>query len=262
MLEILRLLGGSVLLRPYVYAFFLCFLFFAIRHMGLLRTVLFFVSTYAIAFFCEYSSTRNGFPFGLYTYIDTTRTKELWISNVPCWDSLSFVFLSYFSWLLAGFTLSKGRDLNSGLMMRATPWFGGVLMMLLDIVIDPVALQGHKWFLGQIYFYPDPGPYFGVTLANFAGWFFVGFATQWVFIGILRILSAFGPLLQRKFLKPDPNFAWGVFGVYAGVFFFNLGITVWICEYKMALASALLIAATLSFAGFFLKDRVHNACRS
>jgi len=225
--------------------------------MGVFRSLIFTASTYLIAFGCEYSSTRNGFPFGIYTYIDTTRNQELWISNVPFWDSLSFVFLSYFSWLLAGFIVANGRDLNKGLTARVTPWFGGVLMTLLDVVIDPVALQGHKWFLGQIYFYPHEGFYFGVTAANFAGWFFVGFATQWVFIWLLRIL----PGLAKPFRTPDWNFIWGVYAVYAGVFVFNLAITIAIRDYALAMASTAVMVVTLTFVGFFLRDKTRSLNR-
>jgi putative membrane protein len=46
----------------------------------------------------------------------------------------------------------------------------GLLMMWLDLVIDPLAVRGDRWFLGRIFYYPDPGWYFGVPLANFAGW--------------------------------------------------------------------------------------------
>lgn len=44
-----------------------------------------------------------------------------------------------------------------------------------DVVIDPVALQDERWFLGNIYGYPQDGVYFGVPLANFAGWAVAGF---------------------------------------------------------------------------------------
>jgi hypothetical protein len=37
----------------------------------------------------------------------------------------------------------------------------------------------------------------------------------------------------------------GCFGVYAGVFAFNLGVTGWIGEWRLFAASALVIAATL-----------------
>ena len=42
------------------------------------------------------------------------------------------------------------------------------------MVIDPVALRGDRWFLGKIYYYPDPGTHFGVPLANYVGWAVVG----------------------------------------------------------------------------------------
>ncbi len=242
----LSLLWGSVVHRPYVYVFFACFLGFALHQLGWRRTVTFAVSTWLIAFGCEYSSTRNGFPFGPYRYFDGTRTRELWISNVPFWDSLSFVFLSYFSYALAAALLSPrdalARGRWPGLRHRAAPLLGGLVMMLLDVVIDPVALQGEKWFLGRIYEYPYRGFYFGVTAANFAGWFFVGAASQWAFQLSLRAL----PWCGGPWRSVHPRFVWGLFAVYAGVFGFNLAVTVAIGDRALAAASALVIAATLS----------------
>lgn len=101
-MDILHLLWGTVLHRPYVYGFFLCYLIFSLYQLGSKRTGLYLIFAYLIALVSELCSTRWSFPFGMYVYIDTTRTEELWISNVPFWDSLSFVFLSYFSWMLAG----------------------------------------------------------------------------------------------------------------------------------------------------------------
>jgi putative membrane protein len=218
--------------------------------MGWKRTLTFLVTTYVITFLCEFSSTRNGFPFGPYTYFDETRTRELWISNVPFWDSLSFVFLSYFSFVIA----AEMTDVQS----RFAPWIGGLIMMLLDVVIDPLTLQGDKWFLGRIYNYPYRGFYFGVTAENFAGWFFVGFATQWFFQRCLRVL----PWCRGEWKKPHPLFIWAVFAVYAGVFGFNLAITLWIKDYELASASGAISAVTLAALGFFLKRKRATECVS
>ncbi|HCG73741.1 MAG TPA: carotenoid biosynthesis protein, partial [Nitrospina sp.] len=115
-METLSLLWGTVLLRPYVFIFLAVYLTIAILNMGVLRSLLFTVLAYSIAFICEYSSTRNGFPFGFYTYIDTTRDQELWISNVPFMDSLSFSFLTYVSYTLSLFLWApldkKGWDIR------------------------------------------------------------------------------------------------------------------------------------------------------
>ncbi len=243
MSEFFRLLAGTVIHRPYVYAFFACFLVFAVAHIGAKRTAAYTVMAWIIAFISEYSATRNGFPFGLYHYIDETRTRELWVSNVPFWDSLSFVFLSYFSFLMAAALLSRPGELRggaarwSGLAHPWAPLLGAFLMMMLDVVIDPVTLRGEKWFLGRMYYYPTPGPHFGVTWQNYVGWFFVGAVTQ--FLG------------QHFLVKPSRSrlprlFPWAVWGVYAGVLGFMIFIAaVFVKEPALFAASVLTALATL-----------------
>ncbi len=255
--EFLRLLLGTVIYRPYVYAFFACFLVFAIHHLGPRRTLYFIIQTYLVTYLCEYSSTRNGFPFGPYTYFDETRTRELWLANVPFWDSLSFVFLSYFSYVMAAALLTprevrKGTGNWPAFFSPFTPILGGIIMMLLDVVIDPLTLQGEKWFLGKIYNYPYEGFYFGVTAANFGGWFFVGWATQRLFQIGLKYVPWFSEPPWRKL---HPLFVQGILGVYAGVFAFNFAITLWIQYFKLAFASAVVASSTLGFLYFLLFRR-------
>jgi uncharacterized membrane protein len=215
-----RLLVGTLVYRPYVYGFFACFLFFAIRQLRLRGTALFLLIAYLIAYGSEFSATRNGFPFGMYVYLDETRTRELWLSNIPFWDSLSFVFLSYFSWLVASACVNP-RNPDQALLESRTAILGGFLMMVLDVVIDPLTLHGDRWFLGKIYYYPDGGSYFGVTLTNFAGWWFVGsatlFAVQYLARKNIFDFKSLGSLSRRFYL--------GAWGVYAGVLLFNLAIT-------------------------------------
>jgi putative membrane protein len=243
--ELARLLWGTVRYRPYVYAFLVCFLAFGIYQAGWRRTVAFALPTWVLAFLAEFSSTRNGFPFGPYSYFDATRGRELWISNVPFWDSVSFVFLSWFSLVLAAAARTPAPQRRAGpwpaLRSPATPLLGGLLMMLLDVVIDPVTLQGEKWFLGRIYEYPADGFYFGVTAANFAGWFLVGAVTQWTFQGLLAVLGWW----RGPWRHPSPLLAWGAYAVYAGVLGFMLAVTVSIGDHRLALASAAVSAVTL-----------------
>jgi putative membrane protein len=240
------LLWGTVVHRPYVYAFLAVFAAFAAYQLGAARALTFAATTWLLAFAAEYSSTRNGFPFGFYRYFDDTRGRELWISNVPFWDSLSFVFLSWFSFAVAAALLSppveRSRGRWPGLAHPAAPLVGGALMMLLDVVIDPVALQGEKWFLGRIYEYPHRGFYFGVTAANFGGWFLVGAASQWLFQRCVAGL----PWCGAPWRRVRPSFAWAVLAVYASVFLFNLAVTVAIGDHALAAASGLVIAGTLA----------------
>ena len=253
-MEILSLLYGTVLLRPYVFIFLAFYLAIAVLHMGWARTVIFTVLAYAIAFVAEYSSTRNGFPFGFYSYIDATRNQELWISNVPFMDTLSFTFLSFISYMMALLIWSPlkrdGLDLRivekeSIKYSHRVALTGALLFMLLDVVIDPVAFLGDRWFLGKIYYYQEEGEYFNIPLTNFGGWFIVGAA----------ILYSFCWLNKRLTLKNG----WGFHGkrevpyqgyyaptLYFGVLVFNLGVTFYIGEYILGFCGLTLTGGILS----------------
>ena len=206
---LLTLLVGTVLLRPYVFIFLAVYLMASTLQFGLKRTLGFTVGGYVLVFLSEYSSTRIGFPYGFYYYIDTTRQQELWISNVPVMDSLSFVFLAYASYSTALFLcapLWRTRydvQIVDTKAIRRSPsvlWLTVMFFVVLDVVIDPVALRGSRWFLGQIYGYYEAGIYFGVPLANFLGWGIVGV----VLVTWFRCVD--GVFRPRPQQRPD----WGV----------------------------------------------------
>ena len=174
---------------------------------------------------------------------------------MPFWDSLSFVFLSWFAFALAAALLTpaarRGEAPWPGLRAGATPLLGGVLMTLLDVVIDPVALQGEKWFLGRVYAYPGEGFWFGVTAANFAGWLLVGVTTQWVFQRAL----AWAPWCRAPWRPASPRLPWVLYGAYAGVLAFMLAVTVAIGDRPLALASGLVTTGTLGAIALGLRPR-------
>ncbi len=232
-MEVLTLLGKTVLLRPYVFLFLAIALVTAARLMGRTRTAIFFLVTWITAFACEFSSTRTGIPFGWYVYTGSTRGRELYLSNVPFMDSLSFTFLLFCSYCLALVFLLRARGRGLGIAIRDDPAvrtspavlaLSALFFVLLDVVIDPVALRGDRWFLGRIYYYPEPGVHFGVPLANYVGWGVVGLIALGLYQQMDRRLPAnphedniAGPLLLGCAL-------------YYGVLAFNLGVTFWIGE--------------------------------
>ncbi|MGH2394316.1 MAG: carotenoid biosynthesis protein [Candidatus Limnocylindria bacterium] len=163
------LLIGTFVLRPYVFGFVAAFLVAGVLDLGWRRTLLFGAWVAPLAWLSEFTSTRIGIPFGLYQYTGTTRGQELFVADVPAMDSLSFTFLTYAAFCLARGALNRRRVPPAVLALAS-----GVLMMLLDVVIDPVALRGDQWFLGLLFSYADPGVYFGVPLSNFAGWMVLG----------------------------------------------------------------------------------------
>jgi uncharacterized membrane protein len=262
MLEVVVLLIKTILLRPYVFIFLAAFIFAGQRLLGWRRMGLFLLISWITAFLCEFSSTRIGIPFGSYYYTGSTVGQELYISNVPFMDSLSFTFLLYASYSMALlFLLPVDSRLSIGrhpLRLRfdldaRTSWpvifLTALLYAFIDIVIDPVALRGDRWFLGQIYGYTYPGVYFGVPLENFIGWAVVG----------LMALSGYGMI--DKALPPLPNvrnahsdvtatILLGC-GLYYGVLAFNLAITFWIGEPLLGLTGLFIYLPITAF--FFLR---------
>jgi putative membrane protein len=249
MTDVPRLLLGSLWFRPYVFAFLLLHLLGASALLGWRRAMAFTLITWGVALVAEHSSIRTGIPFGWYYYLPHTSDRELWIAGVPFFDSLSFSFLLVACYGLAWFLLSGGRPYGrrsiGGGAMANLPGpaprphrlrhlvLTSLLFVLIDVVIDPVALRGDRWFLGQIYGYPEPGAYFGVPLANFLGWGVVGATATAVYQSWERRCPG-SPLLRiggRALLCP---------GLYFIVLAFNLAVTFALGEWWLGLSGVLL----------------------
>jgi uncharacterized membrane protein len=242
------LLIKTIWLRPYVFLFLIAFLCSAGRLLGWTRTALFFLITWITAFLCEFSSTRTGFPFGRYFYTGTTVGQELYLFNVPFMDSLSFTFLLYASYCLALLFLLPASSIDGGMRLRfdldartswSVLWLTALLYALIDVVIDPVALRGDRWFLGKIYDYATPGIYFGVPIENFLGWAVVGFIALSLYFRADRRLAS-----RDSGSQPINSDATGKLlegcGLYYAVLIFNLSMTFWIDEPLLGLAGVLI----------------------
>lgn len=240
-MEYISLITNTIILRPYVFVFLTAFLFAASRLIGWRRTTWFLAITYSVALLCELSSTRTGFPFGWYYYTGSTIGQELYIADVPFMDSLSFPFLLYASYCMAlAFILPATSPQKSGWglpvirmdfpLAARTGWPVILLTILfftfVDIIIDPVALQGERWFLGRIYYYPEPGTHFGVPIANYVGWAVVGLLSLRAYVPLDRRLNHPGAVAPPHVTLPVLLGC----GLYYGVLIFNLAVTFWIGE--------------------------------
>jgi uncharacterized membrane protein len=247
-MEFVLLFFKTILFRPYVFAFLAAFLFAAIMLIGWPRTWRFWLISWATAFVCEFSSTRTGIPFGWYHYNGSTVGQELYFFDVPFMDSISFSFLLYAAYCVAlclvlpirpssASTHSPLKPLHLDMAAR-TSWsvlfLTAFLFAYIDMVIDPVALRGDRWFLGKIYYYPDPGVHFGVPFTNYVGWAVVGLISLAIYFPLERRLPALS-------LTPSvtPRLLLGV-GLYYGVLGFNLSMTFWIGELLMGMSGLLM----------------------
>jgi uncharacterized membrane protein len=118
-----------------------------------------------------------------------------------------------------------------------------VYFVYLDIIIDPLSLQGSKWFLGQIYGYGEQGIYFGVPISNFIGWVIVGFILIFVFQKIDSIMT-------RRSVRDYAAFNCGLRhmigpGLYAGIITFNIFMTFHIGDGNLGWVGIFIIALPL-----------------
>lgn len=245
----------TIISRPYVVTFLIAFFVLAALHIGIFRTVIWLAWGYAIAFLSEYSSIRNGFPYGLYHYVPEGFAGELALGGVPIWDSISYPFIAYASFATAWF-LIEPHFLKFRIDPHVSPSrpfavvaVASLLMMLADVGIDPTANLGEKWFLGKVYFYPHGGPYFGVPISNFLGWLLVGF----VILAGFQIMEKF--IFARLGLPVTGAKRFPLQGLlgpafYFGIVGFMLAIQVWIEAYPLFFAS---LAITFVIAGFVIK---------
>lgn len=257
----IEVLWHTLAARPYVWAFLVAFLATAVPILGWRRMLLFLVTGYLVAFASEYCSIRNGFPYGHYWYVyDGLDPLELVVggrppagspvgtaAGVPFFDSVSYSFMAYASYLLALFFtaplhVKKGADLQLADTRRirgsASTWLLATFFMgLLDVIVDPVAFQGHRWFLGRIYGYKEDGPYFHVPFSNQLGWWLVSATTFALVIW-----------LDRRFVKSDSGQRAVPFralvgpGIWIGCATFNIAIAFWIKETGLGFAGSYILA--------------------
>ncbi len=236
---------ATLLNRPYVFLFLISFLIIGILKQGVRQTLFFLCWGYFVAWISEAISIRTGFPYGWYFYIYENMKGELMNWGVPVWDSLSYTFLCYagLSVALKGLSNSPCPPRLNGQKIQTALW-AALFVMVLDIIVDPLAHIGDKWFLGKIYYYPYPGYYFDVPVSNFIGWFFVAFVIVYVYLVFASKIPS--PSVEKDqeegFIK-----AWGGVSLYFGIFTFNLLITLWLKEWLMAAFDIFWILIPLGF---------------
>lgn len=242
-------------------AFFLLYLLGCSLHLGLKRALVFGAAGYLMAWLSEFSSIHTGIPFGSYYYVEHTLDQELWVMGVPLMDSMSFVFLAYASYTMALAVLSpvllrrgtvyilETRRIRESLAARV---LGAVFFVYLDIIIDPVALRGERWFLGRIYGYPEEGVYFGVPISNFVGWLVVGFL-------LIYVLQKTDALFHAKGVKDRAGYKypWRYMPgpvLYLSVLAFNLSVTFHIGEYALGWAGVFIVLLPAALVYFIIRN--------
>ena len=160
-----------LLLRWYAFVPWALVILVIWRQFGWRRALPIGLGGWMIAFAAEWAATSGpGFPFGVYSYRSAGLTQDWRVLGVPLFDSLSFTWLAFVTFTAAGWLGASGAR---RLVVAA------LAMVAIDVVVDPVALRGARWWLGSIYSYPaHTGIWYGVSWPNYLGWLVVGLTLQ------------------------------------------------------------------------------------
>jgi len=162
--------GGAV----YIIFGALALLIHGYQNIGLRRTMMFFVPAVLISLSSELLGTSTGFPFGAYTYTEGLGFKIAGL--VPFTIPLSWFYLGLCCYLLAQAAFQEIR----GYWSTVGPLLlGAWLLMAWDLVLDPAMSIASSFWV-----WLESGPFFGMPLQNFAGWFGTGL----IFMTVARLL--------------------------------------------------------------------------
>ncbi len=247
--------------------FLFFYIFIGLITIGRKKLLVHALVSYLIAFTFEAVSIRTGFPFGMYKYVPEVINKELSLFGVPIWDSMSFIFLTFFPYQISiliyspliksrkqGLITAHTKRIIHSLPVIITATF---LMVMIDVIVDPLTLQGKKWFLGHLYYYPGGGSHFGVPVSNYLGWGLTGFVILFIFTRIDKYLFMNNDSTGLQKINLPYKSLYSVI-LYYGVLAFNLTITFVIGLYDIGMSGLITITfpTVLLITVFFKKNNL------
>jgi putative membrane protein len=140
-----------------------------------------------VGFFSEFLGLSFGVPFGRYRYL---RFRIATLFNVPIPIIIAWGTYLYTSYLAS---LALTRDKWRRLVLAS------LLMVLLDLAIDPAMVSAGFWE------WLDTGPWFGIPMSNFVGWFTVSFVATLLYTQIAKSNPEGSPALYLPYLATYPQ---------------------------------------------------------
>ncbi len=147
---------------------------------GVRNILVFLVITWIFSFCSEATGVATGAIFGRYHYTNHLGPKLL---GVPFMIQVSYVAMGYSSLMTARLILGiKGTPKKSALFFSTL--IGAMLMVGWDLCLDP-----YESTVAGDWIWPQGGPYFGIGIQNYVGWFF----TVFIFMFLYQLFASYYP---------------------------------------------------------------------
>jgi len=200
------------------------------------RALLFVLLASGTGAVMEYIGLRDGVFFGgHYIYKSQATFYTVPYDVILYWSVFIYtgysITNSFFYWLK-----KKRPTVKTGafLLLLFTILLDGLIVVALDLFMDPIAVKSGDWT------WLEGGPYFGIPIGNFLGWFFVVVFAM----GIFRTVEYFFPKKEMKFDKSVYILPVVGYGLLAATFAFK---AVRYNMIELALIGSLLMFPTVIF---------------
>lgn len=179
--------------------------------MGLRNIIAFVVITWVFSFCSEAIGVATGYVFGQYYYTDHLGPKIL---GVPLMIQVSYASLGYACLMTARLILGiTGK--REKIFLLFTTLLGAFLMVGWDVCQDPYeSTVSGDWIWRQ------GGPYFGIGIQNFVGWFI----TVFMFMFLYQIFALYYPEQKKKLRRT----LWSQPLIYYAIMGLNVVIVPWV----------------------------------
>jgi len=149
--------------------------------LGKRKTAIFFSLAMMIGFLSELFGTLYGWIFGQYYYSESMRSLlGLMAFETPLsWGVIIYICYSLTNLFLSGFGGEKPRITDKfcwyigGIVLLSS--IDGLSAMNLDMILDLIGVSTGGWI------WVNGGPYFGIPISNFIGWFLVTSVSTFLF---------------------------------------------------------------------------------
>ncbi len=150
--------------------------------LGKKKTSIFFIAAFILALGSESIGVKYGLIFGHY-YYNPILTPFFFglvpVMNVVSWLPIIYISYTFANMILNGFggqkpNIKQNKSFMITLLILLSA-ISGLVAANLDMLLDPVVVSTQGWF------WIGGGPYFGVPISNFVGWFMVTFIFTFVF---------------------------------------------------------------------------------
>jgi uncharacterized membrane protein len=212
-IAVVTILGGLVFL-----------LLHGSQAFGWRNLIAFLLITVVVSFAAEAIGVATGWVFGPYHYTDQIGPKLL---GVPPLIQIAYAAMGYASLITGRVLMGASGAPRRWPALLAVTLIGALIMVGWDLGIDPFQST-----ISGIWIWHQPGPYFGVGIHNFIGWF----GTVFTFMLLYQIYARRFPEQPNPALAGSPFF-WSL----APFFYIALGlgtiVPAWIGGYSLPYAS-------------------------